>query len=140
LTKSFEQISTKFELDRINTFLGKEENESLFASENGFYSRKSVGLKSKGDFLNNTIGGTQGRFSRSNRLSKFSRFNGNNTLNFGNHDNNKENRGNRVNLVHPYMGIRSYKSYNKMNYKNYLDRTSKASDFSERTLLLEMQK
>lgn len=112
-------------------------NDSLFASQKGFYSRDSH--KKRFDPLNHTIGGTRGGFGLNSRRLGFSRMNQTSQNGFS-YDGDKENRRDKQNLVHPYMGIRSYQSYGKMKYKSFVDRTARLEEFSERVLLLEMQK
>ena len=126
LSKEFEQISIRFEVDRIRNFIGEEEqNSSLFASETGFYPKNK---RASNQLMNKTFTGGFSKFKTNSRFSRFSR------------DNDKENRRNGQNLVHRYVGVKNYKDYQGMNYKNYIERNALNTPFSERKLLLEMQK
>ena len=129
LCKEFEKISVRFERDRLNAFLGKENDQSsLFASGKGFYLNDRSKRRSNQNFMNNTFGG---RFSNVGELknSNFSRF-----------GINKENARNSHNLIHPYITLKNYDNYNGMKYKDFVQRNSNGQGFSERNLLLEMQK
>jgi hypothetical protein len=126
LSKEFEQISVRFEIDRIKNFLGEEQqNSSLFASGNGFYSKNR--RTSDQYMMNKTFTGGFSNFKK-NGFSRFSK------------ENNKENRRNGQNLVHKFVGVKDYTNYKGMKYRNYMERNALNSPFSERKLLLEMQK
>jgi hypothetical protein len=129
LSKEFEQISVRFEVDRLRNFIGEvEQNSSLFSSGNGFYPRKSNARVSDQYMMNKTFTGGFGNYKDNQKMSRFSRIS------------DKENQRNGQNLVHRFVGVKNYKNYKGMKYMNFVERNALNTPFSERKLLLEMQK
>lgn len=132
LTKEFEQISVKFEVDRLRVFLNENDaDETLFSSEQGFYPSKTGSFSQK-DAMNKTFGGNRqsGKYGRRSHFGWSGKEN----------RRNQQNRQNRQNLVHPFVGVRDYGDYSGLKFAHFAQRKVPSAPFSERKLMLEMQR
>ena len=115
-------------MDRLKVFLEEKEADQMpFSSEKGFYPSKTSPF-SQLDSLSKTFGGRARNLGRAPRKSKFGNWR------------DKENRKNRQNLVHPFVGVRDYGDYSGMKYSHFAQRKVPSAPFSERKLMLEMQR